>query len=311
MTLYISNSLAQISQALHSLTHEHNQTEFNIPDILLDALIDSAKMLPFLFIAFLLMEYLEHKAGDKLVSFLSKTSTGSIGGSFAGALLGCIPQCGFSVAASNLFSGKMITMGTLIAVFLSTSDEAIPILLAHPESASLIWKVIIAKIIIAVISGLLIDFIIRVMKLQKKEEPFQEICHDCGCEDKGIWYSSIKHTINIFVFILIVNIVLGLIIGYAGIGAVEGFLESMGPFQPLLAGLVGMIPNCAASVLITELLAEGAITFGSAVAGLCTGAGVGLVVLFRTNKNIKENLIITGLLYLTGTLSGIIINIFM
>ncbi len=289
----------------------HINTDFDLLDILLDALLDSLKMLPFLFLAFLLMEYLEHKAGDKLVSFLSKTGSGSVGGAFAGALLGCIPQCGFSVAASNLYAGKMITMGTLIAVFLSTSDEAIPVLLAHPENASLIWKVIVAKIIIAVIAGLLVDIVIRALKLQKKEEPFEEMCNDCGCESHGIWYSSFKHTLNIFIFILIVNIILGLIIGFAGVNAVEGFLARMGVFQPMFAGLVGMIPNCAASVLITELLAEGAITFGSAVAGLCTGAGVGLVVLFRTNKNIKENIVIAGLIYVIGIVSGMIINIFM
>lgn len=226
--------------------------------------------------------------------------------------MGCVPQCGFSVAASNLYAGRVISLGTLIAVFLSTSDEAIPVLLAHPEQVGAIWRLIAAKIVIAAAAGIIADIIVKIFKLDKDGEAIGDICSEsgCGCGSHGIWYSSLKHTVNIFIFILIVNLVLGFVMALAGAEAVEKFLSGMGIFQPIVTGLVGMIPNCAASVLVTELYAEGAIPFGSAMAGLCTGAGVGLAVLFRANKNVRENLVITGIVYAVGVLSGIILNLF-
>ncbi|MCH5192918.1 MAG: arsenic efflux protein [Oscillospiraceae bacterium] len=282
----------------------------DIVNILLDALIDSVKMLPFLFPAFLFMEYIEHKAGDKLVHFLKKTEGGA-GGAFVGAAAGCVPQCGFSVAAANLYSGRVITMGTLIAVFISTSDEAIPVLVAHPESIGAVWRLIAAKVVIAAAAGILIDIVIKALKLGS-EEDIGEICTEsgCGCGEHGIWYSSFRHTLSIFVFILIVNVILGAVMAFAGEEAVSRFLGSIGILQPVLSGIAGMIPNCAASVLITELYADGAITFGSALAGLCTGAGVGLAVLFRANRNIRENFVITGIIFAIGVLSGMIVNLF-
>lgn len=292
--------------------HVHGTDGFDIWDVFLDALIDSAKMLPFLFLAFLLMEFIEHRAGDKLTDFLRKNGGGRVGGAALGAVIGCVPQCGFSVAASNLYAGRVISVGTLIAVFISTSDEAIPILLAHPDRASAIWRLIAAKIIIAAAAGIIADIIVKIFKLERDGESIEDICTEsgCGCGSHGIWYSSLKHTVNIFIFILIVNLVLGFVMALVGEEAVEHFLGSMGIFQPIVTGLVGMIPNCAASVLVTELYAEGAITFGSAMAGLCTGAGVGLAVLFRANKNVRENLIITGIVFAVGVLSGMLINLF-
>lgn len=291
--------------------HSHSG-DFDILDVLLDALIDSAKMLPFLFLAFLLMEFIEHRAGDKLVSFLKKNGGGRVGSAALGAVIGCVPQCGFSVAASNLYAGRVISVGTLIAVFISTSDEAIPILLAHPDRISAIWKLIAAKIIIAAAAGIIADIIVKIFKLERDSESIEDMCEEtgCGCGSHGIWYSSLKHTVNIFIFILIVNLVLGFVMALVGEEAVESFLGGMGIFQPIVTGFVGMIPNCAASVLVTELYAEGAISFGSAIAGLCTGAGVGLAVLFRANKNVCENLIITGVVYAVGVLSGMILNLF-
>ncbi len=286
--------------------------EANIPGILLDALIDSAKMLPFLFLAFLLMEFIEHRTGDKLERFLRKTGGGAAG-SLTGAIVGCIPQCGFSAAASNLYAGRVITFGTLIAVFISTSDEAIPVLLAHPDMAGDVWKLISAKLIIAVAAGIISDAVIKIFRLNKNDDDaIGEICTDskCGCGSHGIWYSSLKHTLNIFIFILIVNLILGSVMAFAGKEAVSDFLSGMGIFQPFIAGLAGLIPNCAASVMITELYADGAISFGTAIAGLCSGAGVGLAVLFKANKNIREDLAAVGTVYLIGVISGIILNIF-
>lgn len=297
---------------LYSTLHSHAEADSGIWDVLLDALIDTAKMLPFLFLAFLLMEFIEHKAGDKLADFLRKLGGKTALGPAAGAVIGCVPQCGFSVAASNLYAGRVITVGTLIAVFLSTSDEAVPVLLAHPEMIGSIWKLIAVKIVVAVIAGAAADLIVKVFKIHTEGESIEDMCTEtgCGCGEHGIWYSALKHTVNIIIFILIVNILLGIVMAFVGNETMEKFLGSMGVLQPFAAGLVGMIPNCAASVLITELYAEGAISFGTAAAGLCTGAGIGLAVLFRTNKNIKENLMITAAVYAVGVLCGIVLNLF-
>ncbi|MGN0642756.1 MAG: putative manganese transporter [Huintestinicola sp.] len=281
-----------------------------ILDIVPDAVIDTVKMLPFLYAAFLIMEAFEHHAGGKLADFLGKAGKSYVGGPAAGAVLGCIPQCGFSVAAANLYSGRLITPGTLAAVFIATSDEAIPILLAEPEISGTVWKLILVKIIAAVIFGILFDLIYKLFRLKNSEEPFEELCADCGCENHSIFYSALKHTVSITVFILIVNLILGAVIGFAGEDKAFAFLEKTGVFQPFITALIGLIPNCAASVAITELYAAGGLSFGAAAGGLCTGAGMGLAVLFRTNKNTKENFIFLGYLYLTGVACGLILNIF-
>ncbi len=277
--------------------------------VLEHALIDTAKMIPFLYIAFLLMEYIEHRAGDKLASALEKAGHSNLGGAAAGAALGCIPQCGFSIAAANLYSSRIIGAGTIMAVFIATSDEAIPVILAHPEMISSLWMLIAAKIVIAIIAGTLFGIIMKLMMKSDNSANFDEICTDCGCGNHSIWFSAFRHTLEITVFILIVNLIMGFILEIAGEENVSAFLNNMGIFQPFAASLVGLIPNCASSVIITELYASGSISFGTAVGGLCTGAGMGLAVLFRTNKNMKENLFFLGYLYIIGVLSGIILNL--
>lgn len=274
---------------------------------ILEALIDSLKMLPLLFIAFLIMEYVEHKAGDKLVGLLQKAGKA---GAVSGALIGCIPQCGFSVAAANFYSGGLITMGTLAAVFISTSDEAIPVLLAHPNCIGAVWKLLLAKLIIAIAAGLLIDLGVHIFHRNRHKEDIRDICADCGCEEHSIFYSAFIHTVKIFVFILIINLILGVGMGIIGEERVSEIVRGTGVFQPFIAGIVGLIPNCAASVLITELYADGVITFGSAVAGLSAGSGVGLAVLFRSNKSVKNSFAVMGLVYAAGVIAGVIINIF-
>lgn len=297
---------------LYGLAHTHSHGSFVFWDVLLDAVLDTVKMLPFLFLAFLLMEFIEHRAGDRLAEALGKAGKKTAVGPAAGAVLGCVPQCGFSVAAANLYAGRVITIGTLIAVFIATSDEAIPVLLAHPEMFGSIWKLIAVKIIAALIAGIAADLIVKAFRINTNGESIEDICTEsgCGCESHGIWYSALKHTMGVGVFIFIVNLVIGAVMAFAGSEAVAHFIGGMGVFQPFAAGLVGMIPNCAASVLITELYAEGAVSFGTAAAGLCTGAGIGLAVLFRANKNVKENLIITGTVYAAGAACGIILNLF-
>ncbi len=299
-------SIANKFSKLHTEAHG----DFDALDIILDALIDSAKMIPFLFLAFLLMEFIEHKAGEHLENILKKTGGGRFVGSVAGALLGCIPQCGFSVAAANFYSGKLITMGTLAAVFISTSDEAIPVLLAHPDKLSAILPLLLTKIVLAIVVGLLIDVIDHLRKSFREEDPdFEELCADCGCGSHGLWYSALKHTIKILIFILIMNLILGFVMGIAGSDAIAAVIDKTGIFQPLVTAVVGLIPNCAASVLITELYCDGILPFGSALAGLISSAGVGLAVLFRTNKNMKENLAVLGIVLLTGFAAGTVFNI--
>ena len=277
-------------------------------DIILDALIDTAKMLPFLFAVYLLIEYLEHKASDKLANSLRKLGPfGPVGG----ALFGCIPQCGFSVAVSNLYSGRLVSLGTLIAVYIATSDEAIPILLSNPQSVGEVWKLIAAKAVIAILAGLLVDGVIKLCHRRGNEEnePYHDLCEDCGCEEHGILYSAIKHTVQIFVFLFAVSLILGFAIYLLGEERLDRVLMTDSAFQPFLAALIGLIPNCSASVVLTNLYAAGSLSFGSVVAGLSTGAGLGLVVLFRTNKNLKQNIGITALLYAIGAASGLIINL--
>lgn len=278
-------------------------------DIILDTLLDSVKMLPFLFGAYLLIEFLEHKASDKLQNALSKSGNHGI---VVGAILGTVPQCGFSVAAANLYSGKVITLGTLIAVFISTSDEAIPVLLSSPGNAGVLLKLIIAKIVIALIAGFLVDFVLKARHVQENEPELQDhnvLCHHCGCEH-GIIRSAIKHTVSIFLFILLVSFVLNGLITWIGQDIISKVLLTDSVFQPFIAALIGLIPNCAASVMLVQLFLAGSLSFGSVVAGLCTGAGIGLAVLFRANRNWKKNLLILLLLYGIGSISGLMIHLF-
>ncbi len=277
-------------------------------DILLDAVIDTLKTLPFLFGVYILIEYIEHKSSDKLVNGLRKLGPfGAIGG----GILGAIPQCGFSVAAANLFSGRLISTGTLVAVFLSTSDEAIPMMMSDPTSVKSLWKFILIKTLIAIAAGIIVDAVMKLFKLTSQEEPFKEICAHCDCEHHSILRAALSHTINITIFIFAVNLILGCAIEFAGEDNLKAFMMTDSALQPLVTALVGFIPNCAASIVITQLYIDGIISFGSAIAGLCTGAGVGLVVLFKTNKHIKQNLAIMGILYVTAILSGTIINLVM
>lgn len=274
-------------------------------DILLDALIDSLKTLPFLFGVYLLIEYMEHNSGDKLGKALRKMGPfGAVGG----AVLGAVPQCGFSVAAANLFSGRLISMGTLISVFIATSDEAIPMLISNPKNINSLWQLILIKVGIAILVGIAVDLVSKAFGLVREEEPFKELCSKCDCEHHSVLHSAIHHTIEIFIFIFIVNLLLNGFMEFAGEETASRLLMTNSFFQPLIAGIIGFIPNCAASVVLTQLYINGVLSFGSVIAGLTTGAGVGLVVLFKTNKHIKQNLSVMGVLYLTGVVSGMIIN---
>lgn len=273
-------------------------------DVILDALLDTAKLLPFLFLTYLAMEYLEHKAGQKAESLVKKA--GGFGPVIGGAL-GIVPQCGFSAAASNLYAGRVISLGTLIAIYLSTSDEMLPILISEKASVVLIAELLLAKAVIGMIVGLIIDFLMRRKGVQEHEH-IHEICeHEhCHCE-KGILRSALSHTVQIAFFVLLITFALNLILFFVGEDALANLIINRPVLGPILAGLVGLIPNCAGSVVITQLYLEGVISIGAAMAGLLTGSGVGLLVLFRVNHDRKENLRILGLLYSIGVLVGIMI----
>ena len=269
-------------------------------EIILDTLIDLLKIIPFLFVAFLIMEYFEHSLSKKK-NVLKNKKVGPI----VGSLLGVIPQCGFSVMATNLFSSRVITIGTLIAIYLSTSDEMLPILITNKVSFKLILIILLIKIIIGIIFGYIIDFFWK-----KKEVKDFSICDDdhCHCE-KGIFKSSLIHTLKISSYILITTFLLNTLIYYLGEDTISKILLKNNFFGPFLASLVGLIPNCSASIILTELYLSKVITNGMLIGGLLTGSGIGLLVLFKVNKDKKENFFILISIYLIGVLVGIIFDL--
>lgn len=274
-------------------------------DIILDTLIDSLKLLPFLFIAFLIIELIEHKLNKQTKKIVSKS--GHVG-PFIGSLLGLFPQCGFSVMATNLYVTRIISLGTLISIYLATSDEMLPIMLSQKVELVEIIKLLGIKFIAGMIWGFIIDLILR---KNNKESINYEICDDdnCHCHEEGIIKSTIIHTIKTLLFIMLVSFLLNILLEFIGEDNLSKVFLKDSLFGPFIASIIGLIPNCGASIVITELYLNGAISLGSAMAGLLTGSGVALLVLFKENKNIKENITILGLLYGIGVISGIVIEI--
>lgn len=273
-----------------------------MPEVLLDTLVDGLKLLPFLFLTYLLMEFIEHKTSEKTESFIKRTG---VFGPVIGGVAGVVPQCGFSASASGLYAGKLISVGTLIAIFLSTSDEMLPVCISEQVEVSVILKILGVKVAAGIVFGLIIDLVLRLFHKKAHKVEIHSLCeHEhCHCEE-GIFKSALHHTIHIALFILIITFVLNTAVYFIGEETLGSLFLNIPVLGSAVAALVGLIPNCAASVVITELYLKGIISTGAMLAGLLTGSGIGILVLFRLNKNIKENLCILGVLYFIGFAIG-------
>ena len=273
-------------------------------DIILDAFIDVLKLIPFLFVAFLVLEFIEHKMSEKNVKLLVNNKKV---GPIIGGVLGAFPQCGFSVMVTRFFSSRVITLGTLIAVYLSTSDEMLPILISEGVGILTILKIIGIKVFVGIIFGYLIDLIYR---KNKYHDEIHDMCEESSCHcEKGIIYSSIRHTLSICIYLLISTLIINFVIYFVGEDKISNFLSTSNGLVYFMSSLIGLIPNCASSVIITEIYLSNMISLGALLSGLLTGSGVGLLVLFKTNKNLKENILILLMIYSIGVIIGYIIDL--
>ena len=274
-------------------------------EVILDTIIDSLKLIPFLLVAFLIIELLEHKLNNKTKNIITKSKKV---GPIIGSLLGVIPQCGFSVMTTNLYITRIITLGTLISIYLSTSDEMLIIMISEKVEISLILKILLIKIFFGIVYGLIIDKIIN--KKKKDKETNYELCDEEHCDcNHSILLSAIKHTLHITLFIFIITLIINTIFTLLGDNYLSKILLNNSILSPFITSLIGLIPNCAASVILTELYLNSTISLGALIGGLLTSSGSSLLVLIKNNKNKKENLSIILLLYTLGVLSGIIIEL--
>lgn len=307
-----------------------------IGHVLEHSIEDTLYLIPFLFVTYLAMEWLEHKAGDKAEEAVRRAGAA---GPVVGALVGIVPQCGFSAAAATLWAGRVITLGTLFAVFLSTSDEMLPIFLAEQVAPMTILKIMGVKLMIGMVMGFVVDAAVRLARRDREKLRIHELCErdHCHCNDDceaceqqpelaydfehdeehehhreggSILRSALKHTVQVTVFIFVITLVLDGALELVGEDALAAFLGSNPVLSVLGSALVGLIPNCAASVVIAQLYVEGALGAGAMMAGLLVSAGVGLLVLFRTNRGLRQNLIVLAGLWATGAFWGLIISAF-
>ena len=275
-----------------------------LDEVCLHALLDTLKLIPFLFLTYLLMEFIEHKAGDGAEKFMKKAGPLA---PVAGGLLGAVPQCGFSAATANLYAGRVVSIGTVVAVFLSTSDEMLPILISGSVPVGTVMLILLYKAAVGIIIGLLVDFIMRLLVKKESGINIDEICDNdnCHCE-RGILHSALHHTVTISLFVLTVTLLINALIYFIGEESLGEIMYNKPFVSHLIASVFGLIPNCAASVVLATLCSEGLITIGTMISGLLSGAGVGLIVLFRVNRHLKENLIVVGILVIVGILFGLL-----
>lgn len=278
--------------------------------ILIHSFIDSIKLIPFLFLTYLLMEYLEHRSGDTAEHVLKRSGQF---GSLIGSALGLLPQCGFSSAASGLYGARIISLGTTVAVFLSTSDEMIPIFISHNVRLDVILKILLVKFIIALIAGTSVDLILNAIYRKKSIKPvskIEEFCEreDCHCHH-GIFKPALIHTLKIGAFIFVFTLALNLLIHGVGEENIAALILNRPFLANILSALVGLVPNCASSIIISELYVDGILTAGTMLSGLLANSGVALAVLFRTNRPKKNNILIVLMLFVISVISGLIIDI--
>ncbi len=309
-------------------------------EVLIDSVLDCLKLLPFLYLSYLLVEYAEHRMSSKTKTAIYRAGKA---GPLIGSIIGIIPQCGFSAAAASLFAGRMISPGTLLAVFLSTSDEMLPIMASEGVNAHSIAVILLVKMCVGTVSGFAVDFAVEKLlgrgylipdaskgKGTPGEEPIKRFGHpvqeNCGCHDyedencgcshhghshcghRGIWISALWHTAQTALFLFLISLAIGLGMDWFQTLDPENLTGIPGVTEAV-AGLIGMVPNCAASVFITQLFLEGVLGSGAMFAGLLCAAGTGLLVLYRENKSIRQNLALTGVLYVSGTLAGILLGL--
>ncbi len=296
------------------LLHAHGATEGAslfiqvLDSVVLDALIDTLKIIPFLFLTYLLMEFIEHKASGRTVALLEKSGKA---GPAIGGVLGVLPQCAFSAVAANLYTGRVISLGTLIAVFLSTSDEMLPIMISSGASWQSILVILGYKLTVGILMGFVIDIVMHLLRRDKEKIDIDEICDNdnCHCE-RGLLFSALHHTLTISAFILIVTLAINALVFFVGEQTLGSIVSRIPVLSHLIAAIIGLIPGCATSVALTTLGLEGIISGGTMMAGLFSGAGVGVLILVRLNRRPKENLIILGLLVGIGFTFGLIFDLF-
>lgn len=290
------------------LLHSHEHGAGVLSEVFLEGFIEALELIPFLFITYLLIEYIEHRAGGKVEDFVA--GRGRLAPVF-GALAGALPQCGFSAAASSLYSSGVITLGTLIAVFLSTSDEMLPILLSGNVSLLSILAILGYKVAVAMIVGLVIDLVIRKKRSKTKEVEQEHSCHCEECERRGIFASALIHTLKISAFVLLITVAINALMFFTNEEELGSVISSLPVLGHLLAAIFGLIPNCAASVALATLARGGIISAGQMLSGLFSGAGVGMAVLVSSNKSRRENALIILTVVAVGVVFGILADLIM
>ena len=297
---------------MNTLLHAHEHGGGDIwhgiyEEVLLHGILDTLKILPFLFITYLIMEFIEHKASGKTRAFMERS--GALG-PLVGGLVGAVPQCGFSAAASNFYTGRVITLGMLISIFLSTSDEMLPIMISGKVSAVGILAILGYKAAVGILVGFAVDFTLRLLNRKKEPINIDRICEEdnCHCE-RGVFLSALHHTLTVGGFVLLITLLINLLVFFIGAESISKIMYDKPFISHLIASVIGLIPNCAVSVALTDFCLEGFITAGTMLSGLFSGAGVGLLILFKVNKRIKENLAVVGILVAAGTVFGLIADL--
>jgi len=277
-------------------------------EILLDSVLDTLKLVPFLFFTYLLMEYIEHRSGGRMERAIE--SSGRFG-PLIGGLFGLIPQCGFSSVAANFFSGHMITMGTLVAIFISTSDEMLPILIGSSIPAGAIVKILGIKLIAAVAAGFIVDLILHRPVGHDHEDSIHEICEEygCHCENSSIFRSAAKHTLSITIFIFIVILAFGILMAVCDFESISNTLFGIPVLGEIVAALIGIIPNCAASVMLTNLYVSDLMPAGALIAGLAMNSGVGIAILFKMNRHPGQNIKIVVIVFTVSIIAGLLVGV--